>query len=87
MTWITFSLKLNEDNFDGKKLAEDGFARFSIYFKNPHGDRSITLYPDRCVVFIKNKILKDGCSMKKWQLRSNDKPILNSKDFGKYSIK
>ena len=80
-------MELNKDNFDGKKLAEDGLATFRIYFKNLHGNRSIALYSDRCVVFIKNKILKDGCSMKKWQLRSNDKPILNLKDFGKYSIK
>ena len=86
MNWWNFSLKLNRDNFDGKKLAEDGLADFTIYFKNPHGKRSIALKPDDCTVFIKKEILEDGCSIKKWQLRVKDKPILNSKDFGKYLI-
>ena len=62
-------------------------ADFTIYFENPHGKRSIALKPDDCTVFIKKEILKDGCSIKKWQLRVKDKPILNSKDFGKYYLK
>ena len=86
MNWWNFSLKLNKDNFDGKKLAEDGLAVFRIYFKNPHGKRSIALEPEDCTVFINREILKDGCSKKEWQLRVKDKPILNSKDFGKYLI-
>ena len=86
LNYWKFSLELNRDNFDKKKLAEDGLALFRIFFKNPHGDRSIALYPDRCLVFTNNKILEDGCTIKKWQLRSKDKPILNSKDFGKYLL-
>ena len=38
-------MKLNKDNFDGNKLAEDGLAIFRIYFKNQHGKRSIALEP------------------------------------------
>ena len=86
LNWFMYSLKLNKDNIDGKKLAEDGLAVFRIYFKNPHGKRSIALEPEDCTVFINNEILEDGCSIKKWQLRVKDKPILNSKDFGKYLI-
>ena len=81
-----YSIRLNKDNYDGKKLAEDGLARFRIYIKNPHGKRSIAFSNEECIVRKKGRVLKDGCSIKKWQIRSNGKPILNSKDFGKYLI-
>ena len=48
MNFWNFSLGLNRDNFDGKKLAEDGLADFTIYFENPHGKRSIALKPEAC---------------------------------------
>tara|TARA_B100000242_G_scaffold149586_1_gene106694 strand:- start:360 stop:1259 length:900 start_codon:yes stop_codon:yes gene_type:complete len=83
---VHYSIRLNEDNYDGKKLAEDGLAKFRIYFKNPHGKRSISFSNEECIVYKKGKVLKNGCSIKKWQIRSNGKPILNSKDFGKYLI-
>ena len=82
-----YTLKLNKDNYDEKKLAEDGFAEFRIYFENPHGMRSIAFTPNECIVFIKGKVLKDGCNIEKWQLIKNENLILNSKDFGKYIVK
>tara|TARA_B100001057_G_C22683821_1_gene884870 strand:+ start:53 stop:946 length:894 start_codon:yes stop_codon:yes gene_type:complete len=87
LNFWTYSMKLNKDNFDGKKLAEDGFADFRIYFKNPHGKRSIALTPDECIVFINGEVLDNGCKIEKWQLIKNGKLILNSKDFGKYIVK
>ena len=87
LNFWTFSISLNTENLDKKKLAEDGLATFRIFFKNPHGNRTIILQSDECIVYIENKVLEDGCTLKKWQLFSNNKPILNSKDFGKYSIK
>ena len=86
LNFWTFSISLNTENLDKKKLAEDGLATFRIFFKNPHGNRTIILQSDECIVYIENKVLEDGCTLKKWQLFSNNKPILNSKDFGKYSI-
>ena len=60
---------------------------FRIYFENPHGMRSIAFTPNECIVFIKGKVLKDGCNIEKWQLIKNENLILNSKDFGKYIVK
>ena len=82
-----YSLKLNKDNYDKKKLAEDGLAEFRIFFENPHGKRSIAFTPNECIVFINGKVLDDGCNVKKWQFIKNGNLILNSKDFGKYLIK
>ena len=82
-----YSLKLNKDNYDEKKLAEDGLAEFRIFFENPHGKRSIAFTPNECIVFINGKVLDDGCNVKKWQFIKNGNLILNSKDFGKYLIK
>ncbi len=87
LNFWNYSLELNKDNFDRKKLAEDGLAEFSIFFKNPHGKRSIALKPNECNVFINGKILDDGCKIEKWQLIKNGNLILNSKDFGKYLVK
>ena len=82
-----YSLKLNKDNYDEKKLAEDGLVEFRIFFENPHGKRSIAFTPNECIVFINSKVLEDGCNLKKWQFIKNGNLILNSKDFGKYLIK
>ena len=84
MNFWNYSFRLNTDNYDKKKLAEDGLADFRFYFKNPHGKRSIAFTPNECIVFIKSEVLEDGCSIDKWQLIKDGNLILNSKDFGKY---
>ena len=87
MNFWNYSFRINSDNYDSKKLAEDGLADFRFYFKNPHGKRSIAFTPNGCIVFINGKIEDDDCTMEKWQLIKDGNLIRNSKDFGKYLIK
>ena len=87
MNFWNYSFRINSDNYDSKKLAEDGLADFRFFFKNPHGKRSIAFTPNGCIVFINGKIGDDDCTMEKWQLIKDGNLIRNSKDFGKYLIK
>ena len=87
MNFWNYSFRINTDNYDKKKLAEDGLGDFSFSFKNPHGKRSITFMPNGCIVFINGKIEDDDCTMEKWQLIKDGNLIRNSRDFGKYIVK
>ena len=75
----------------GHSMGGNAAIRGANYFgkesiKNNSDSKLHSVYVSGYVLTLKENILKDGCSIERWKLRSDGKQILNSKDFGMYLI-